>query len=152
MFSYLSLVEKADVTFKVSLAWMIQVLLGDGQVRGGETDAISKIFPLGEESNKYLLNTPPRMLETWYGQAKFPVKNSYGTLDTENRVKGTRKPSVYATFQLYRITCSTTSNTAQGKKDVLSMQIKSGGTGTGHEHIQGALKLVFLVTQVMCFP
>lgn len=38
-FSYRSFVEKADVTFKVRLAWMIQVLLGDAQVRGGETEA-----------------------------------------------------------------------------------------------------------------
>lgn len=38
MFSYLSSVEKADANFKVSLAWIIQVLLGDGHIRGGETE------------------------------------------------------------------------------------------------------------------
>lgn len=46
MFSSLSSAEKADANFKVSLAWMIQVLLDDGQVRGGETDDGQQNLPI----------------------------------------------------------------------------------------------------------
>lgn len=46
MFSSLSSVKKADANFKVSLAWMIQVLLGDCQVRDRETDDGQQNLPI----------------------------------------------------------------------------------------------------------
>lgn len=64
------------------------------------------------------------MLEALISQVRFPVKSPVVPTILRTGLRRQQSLQFIATFQLYKNTCSTTYNGAQGKDDVFSLQIR----------------------------